>query len=96
MPSETEFLRVVGKVREKLQSEFLNATKQAKVKENRTVWSVIVRFDDSGRWYRGAARFSTREDAEEYGYNYYQAHSSVKEYRVVLAPEEPNNGTENR
>jgi hypothetical protein len=54
-------------------------------------WSVIVRLDDSGRWYRGAARFPTREDAEEYAHNYYQTHSIVRECRVVPAPEGANN-----
>lgn len=97
MPSEAEFLRAMGKVRQKLQSEFLNAKAQSNDEVGRTMWSVIFRYDASGRWYRGAERFSTTEDAEEYGYNCYQAHSSIKEYRIVPAPEGANNSiTEDR
>jgi hypothetical protein len=51
-------------------------------------WCVLMRWDDSGRWYRASARFSTQEEAEEYGWNEWNRHPTMKEYRVEQAPEE--------
>lgn len=50
-------------------------------------WCVLMRWDDSGRWYRGCERFPTREDAEQHGWNEYQRHPAMKGYKVEPAPE---------
>lgn len=51
-------------------------------------WCVLMRWDDyTGNWYRGPERFPTREDAEEYGWNEWQRHPSMKEYRVMPMPD---------
>lgn len=50
-------------------------------------WAVLVRMDSTNNWYRGPKRFPSQEDAEEYGHNFYQQHSSCQAYLVVEAPE---------
>ena len=55
------------------------------------MWSVIVRMDDTGNWYRNGERFPTREAAIEYAHNQYQLHSTIKEWKVVPVPKDTNN-----
>lgn len=44
-------------------------------------FAVAVEMGD--RWYCGPRRFSTEEDAREWGEQFYQSHPSVKAYTVV-------------
>ncbi len=51
-------------------------------------WCVLMKWDNSGRWYRAAARFPDKELAEEHARNEYQRHPTMKAWRVEPVPEE--------
>ncbi len=51
-------------------------------------WCVLMRWDDSGRWYRGWERFSSEEAAKEHAWNEWNRHPAMREYRVERAPDE--------
>lgn len=51
-------------------------------------WCVLMQWTGSENWFRCSERFSTREDAEEYGRNEYQQHPTLKAWRVEAAPED--------
>ncbi len=57
-------------------------------------WCVLMQWKGSDNWYRGAARFRTKEDAEEHGWNEYQRHPTMKAWRVEPAPEGGAEGQE--
>ncbi len=53
-------------------------------------WCVLMQWEKDGNWFRAAALFPTREEAEEYGWNEWQRHPSMKEYRIVPDGEPPS------
>lgn len=52
------------------------------------MWCVLMQWVGSENWYRGAARFSDKELAEEHARNEYQRHPTMKAWRVEPMPEE--------